>query len=102
MRISVKVTQDDIDRGTPSRCSDCPIARAIKRIVKPRPLVIPGDEEVGPEIVFDRLNGSVRGSVHPRDCDRVNWFIRFFDEDDTRRMCRPFSFLLNIPREVLR
>jgi len=117
----IKVTADDISDGTTSDCLSCPIALAIRRVVKKdcrvevgslSALIQVDDKLTHPDDYIDDEQ-----SVHVTDNDipviriplpqRAKDFIDRFDsfggkvkEDDS--VVKPFSFELPIPVESLR
>lgn len=73
----IEVTQEDIDKGTPRNCADCPVAIAASRALGER-------VEVGRTF----MSTANRSYWIPRE---VRNFITSFDSRDT---VQPFSFEL--------
>jgi hypothetical protein len=90
-KITVNVTQKNIDEGVPCRSTGCPIWQALWPLF---PDVPPG------LIVVSPSNAYVNGSRPMRLPLRARRFIDRFDESDTRPLCRPFSFTLEVPECV--
>jgi|LakMenEpi03Aug12_release.lakeMendotaPanAssembly.Ray.scaffolds.fasta_scaffold2967600_1 hypothetical protein len=87
MTYLVEVTREDIQKGKPESGNMCPIARAVRRVVGRKAIyVLPGG---GIRINYNQL---WRADKH----DMVRNFIENFDENETRRYCRPFSFYLTL------
>lgn len=79
--ITVRVTQDDIDRGVRGSTTDCPVARALCRAV-PNAFI-----RVWKDVAFVRIH---RVEIPPK----VRRFIHDFDD---YRAVKPFSFEIDIP-----
>ena len=110
MRVSVRVTAEDIERGTPANAKCCAVALAVKRKVSISKDVRVAIPVTVPSIEIFRHGASRNwqtpdwtASIHARDRARVLNFINRYDFSDTQRsLCKPFSFLLYIPKECLR
>jgi hypothetical protein len=79
--VAINVTQNDINKGVKKSCNLCPIARAIKRILKKKHGV-----NVYPhyaEIIINGTEKRIKFSAAPRD------FIRNFDQEN---VVKPFEF----------
>lgn len=98
MRIKVSVTRSHIRRGTMSG-DNCPLALALKRVVKPVTLVLvtPALSYIGTVCI----KTEVIELTH-----RANRFANQFDKTVTTRSGRahlkPFSFHLDIPVDLLK
>lgn len=78
---TINVTQRDIDRGKILDCRNCPIAKAMKRVIK-QPIIV-GD-------LSYRINNSTPIYFNNPG---VTLFVRMFD---MRREVKPFKFKLDI------
>lgn len=93
--VQVTVTQDDIDQGVRASAAQCPVARAIKRVLQAVVAVGTNDVvlvSVLGDVRTDRvlLPESVTDWIHDYDLDR-------------KTMYTPFSFtLLDVPKGYLR
>ena len=94
--VTVKVTQDDIDKGERETCRRCPIALALNRL-----LALPAEVRLGNV----RSSANIVTSYHPKywptlplpaECKR---FIKIFDG---RGPVTPFDFPLTIDKRYLR
>ena len=79
MKLKVEVTQEDIDNGVQQHSEKCPIACALKRLVK--------NPEVSEEIEFDQDETRFVADL-PSDASS---FIHLFDEEGSIAV-KPFSF----------
>jgi hypothetical protein len=85
-RVSVEVTQNDIDRGR-RNATGCPLARAIRRVTPVRPIAVFGGDD-GYEA------GGVR---YPLDMD-ARLFIGLFDgRQDSVRWLPSLTFEIEVP-----
>jgi len=91
MRTQIEVTARDIQKGEPKTHWACPIARAIKRVVK---RVIDVEVEADGVILY-----SVFDDSHDTLPIRVRNFIYKFD---TGKQVKPLTFTLNIPVQYLK
>jgi len=117
----IKVTADDISHGTTSDCLSCPIALAIRRIVKKNcrvevrslsVLIQVDDKLTRPHDYVDdeqsvHANGQdipvIRLSLPQRARDFIDRFDSFGSEVEAYdSIVKPFSFELPIPVESLR
>lgn len=91
MLVKIQVTQEDINNGIKFKCESCPVALAIKRLLKPNVKVLVGD------IISFMTNDSSewKDVVTP---ERVWDFLVQFDN---KRPVQPFSFELDIPEDIL-
>lgn len=89
-RTLIRVTQEDIDKGCKFRAYNCPIARAVNRIVTPR------EAAVGPShISFYGVAPSRQNCVGRSSLPiRARRFLRHFDRG---RAVKPLNFYLEIP-----
>lgn len=97
MQVLIQVTREDILFGKPNICYSCPVARAIERHLKKG--FYPSVGSVFMKIIS--FVGSYRkeGIWLP---SKVSSFINSFDAWPNRRLeLQPFSFVLNLPIEVL-
>lgn len=92
-RLTIEVTQEDIDHGTPSDCEDCPVTRGIRRILPDAVVRVEGDV-----IKIDgwTVDAPEKVSVFVDNFDRA---FNDFDEiendyDEWREEFAPFSFVL--------
>lgn len=93
MIIDIKVTQSDIDTGKRISCRECPVARAITRVLDPLWEV---DVDGMSAYLFDYTpSHAVVTRTLPYEA-RV--FILGFDSG---RKVEPFEFKLDIPDEIL-
>jgi len=94
MKITVSVTQKDIDQGCASDAENCPIARAINRRLNPGFGAIVGGLGVN---IYKTTHAAafVFSEIFP---DRALAFIAAFDHN---RKVRPFRFVLDLPERVL-
>jgi hypothetical protein len=76
------VTQSDIDNGQESHCQLCPVALALKRVLR-----------AGEEFIVHHVNATIRceGYTMPK---RTREFIWSFDE---RGPVKPFRFRMTLP-----
>ena len=117
----IKVTADDISHGTTSDCLSCPIALAIRRVVKKNcrvevrslsVLIQVDDNITRPHDYIDdeqsvHANGQdipvIRISLPQRARDFIDRFDSFGSEVEAYdSVVKPFSFELPIPVESLR
>lgn len=92
MRVKIEVTASDIKRGVVKDCKDCPVARAIRRKLERSAVCL----SVGADSFDFFHKGCFYGYCLPEEASR---FIGAFD---SRTAVKPFSFCLNLPREVLK
>lgn len=86
--VDVQVTQKDINDGRRRDCYECPIARALKRVLRPGVYVAVKFSEFC-------LNTCSNNYKLPREaCD-------FIDKFDDRLEVFPFKFTVDIPEEHL-
>lgn len=90
MIVTVDVTQDDIRDGVRGQCYRCPVARAISRLLVSTVLA-----QVTPGLVVFPACGTVPPVPLPEHAGR--WIDAF----DGGYNVRPFSFVLDIPGELL-
>jgi hypothetical protein len=90
MRVKVEVTQEDIDQGIPSDCTDCPVALALCRV-----LDLPDTITVAHSII--RLP-TPDGWQRIRIPDHVRQWIYTFDRKGRSRV-GPMTFELEVPEK---
>lgn len=86
--IVINVTQEDIDEGLPDKCSQCPVALAVKRYVRPRYYIMVSAQHLTvypPGPALDQC-------LYPMP-DSVSNFVQNFD--DAQRV-KPFEFELEV------
>lgn len=83
MKIEVTLIQDDIDKGIPCDAYLCPVARAVRR-------------EIGLSASVDNEEIFVATRGQFPTPKKVMRFIKRFDDDKRRHLCRPFTFDLDI------
>jgi hypothetical protein len=88
----INVTQEHISKGKRLACHECPVALAIAEVVKP-------EHEVMVDCDISILNQSAGILWDAEYPPEVEEFIRAFDGDQP---VEPFSFELDIPRDLLR
>lgn len=78
----IQVTKEDIAKGIPMKKASCPIARAVRRVVGHRKIEVdyPTHIAIQDEIYIPSTN--------------IAKFLNNFDDDERRKFCRPFSFIL--------
>ena len=91
--VQVTVTQDDITNGMRAAAARCPVALAIKRVVKPGTILA-----VGPSLVT--LLGEYPPAFNADLPNDVRSWVRDYDLE-RKTMYVPFSFLLDLPRHFL-
>ena len=92
MRVTISVTNRDIERGCRSECCSCPIALAINRRLK------------------EQYNAHVnRTFLRLFKKHAVNWgtvlpirVMTFVDQFDDCKAVKPFRFQVDIPKKYLR
>lgn len=84
--VTIEVTQDDIDQGSPANCTLCPVARAASR-------VFPGKNvQVGRTYMsVHNTPLSLEGYTEVLLPPEVTRFIRTFDQQG-RAAVQPFTF----------
>jgi hypothetical protein len=98
MRVRVHLTQNDIDTGIRRNCRRCPAALAIRRKLKPGIMAMVTDD-----FAWLKLRGIDLDPTIPIP-SRVANFIHAFDDlkrGQSRSKLKPFSFVVNIPKEYL-
>ena len=87
MKVTITVTQDDIDNGCQGNAIACPVARAAARVLDDRYLSVRTNvlEFVEPLILIPLPSAAVE-------------FIRRFD---SRARVEPFSFDLDVPGDLV-
>lgn len=80
--VTIEVTQEDIDRGIRESCTCCPIANAMKRILKPDDVRV-RNKETWTSYRYVELT-----HLLPNEAAK---FIRYFDNGET---VHPFTFEL--------
>lgn len=96
-RIKVRVTAEDIIRGTPRKGSECPVALASKRVLNPirmTCLSVNLEQMLLDYFSCENFRGGFVRTATPRS---VREFIRAFDFGGDLKP-RPFAFFLKIPR----
>lgn len=99
--VTVNVTKNDIKRGVKADCSRCPIALAMRRILKAGTVISVIPEQVG-------LKRRERYFNHFSLPDMARRFAEAFDTSPSRRYAHhhanphPVTFLVRIPRRYLR
>lgn len=88
-RVTVEVTETDIRYGVCGDPRKCAIARAVKRLVKPR-------ERPGVQVYPEELDTYDATYDLPKKARR---FVEDFDEDKKR--VKPFKFTVTLPKEIL-
>jgi len=85
MLYKIEVTKEDIQKGRPCKENSCPIARAIRRVV-------------GKKRIAVLWSGILvcNKQTHVSKQDMVDRFVENFDDEEKRRYCRPFSFMLRV------
>lgn len=95
--LTIEVTQEDIDQGTPGDCENCPVARPIRRIFPNCSVKVEGD--------VIEIDGSTVGAPEKVESfvyefdrkfnDFVSSFEKDFEDyDEWREEFEPFSFVL--------
>ena len=82
MKLTVNVTQEDIDNGRRRTCSGCPVALAISRAWGKRITVGPND-----------FGASHESIPLPREAMH---FVELFDRGHAKTLL-PFSFVVEVP-----
>lgn len=95
MRVRVQVTEKDIKFGRRCDLGGCPVALALRRVVRPSAEVQVDAEEVIVLMHGDRVG---RASVPPG----VAAFIRAVDWGGCPELVHPFSFTLALPQVAVR
>jgi hypothetical protein len=85
MEITVNVTQRDIERGIRSKCSDCPVALAVKRALGKRVKVFSG---VSTSYLY--LDHNKKPFPLPASA------VEFIDRFDSGHKVEPFTFKLKL------
>lgn len=80
--VTIDVTQEDIDAGSPNRCRSCPVARAVHRATGKPHIVVTRNEIL--------LSGWGRFPLPAIAAE-------FISEFDAGRPVSPFSFTLDLP-----
>ena len=78
----IQVTKEDIAKGIPQKEASCPIARAVRRVVGHRKVEV----NYAGEILVDNKEYETPANILG--------FITNFDNAESRKLCRPFSFIL--------
>jgi hypothetical protein len=86
VKVTISVTQDDIDNGERQRCATCPVALAIRRVLPGAPMVSVGGWSV---LLSTELEVLLPGVAEE--------FIAAFDR---YAPVAPFEFELEVPREM--
>jgi hypothetical protein len=96
--VTVDITQDDIDTGSPSEGHACPAAFALNRLIKPRLYA-----EVLPRrvILRDRFEESDEALAEAESPSELRNFVHEFDLYGDTGM-PPLSFSITLPEDVLR
>jgi hypothetical protein len=110
--IKINVTREDIMLGQRGRCEDCPIAIAIRGVVKDNVYVNVGAGHAllsllhrNPQAAFQQLQGTSqdKSDLRVKLPEEVINFIHAFDYgDDKRKKLKPFNFQLDIPDRFLK
>lgn len=92
---TIDVTAADIEAGERGECQVCPVALAIKRVIRGDLIVsvIMGD------VAIYKPTDLERSLVRIELPDKVGTFITDFDKD---RSVTPFAFAIKIPPQFLR
>jgi hypothetical protein len=95
MKVTVQVTRDDIRRGQPEKCQYCPIAHALRRVIKP---------ECG--FLVTEFWVAIYPTIHtsgPSYDARLPLFAHLFVKSfDNCEQVEPITFDLDIPEEYLK
>ena len=100
IKVSVDLTAEDIERGVPMNCRECPVARAIARALSALDcLTYVGVTWVSMKGIDVRLEvaGEDMVSNFWSPCTVDAW-IEKYDEALTRPRCEPFRFDLELRR----
>lgn len=90
MRVKIFVTKDDINKGCRGDDLQCPVAKAILKIVKPNISVSVGGNIVLSDNQYNRVS-----------CSNIK-VSRFVQKFDNREKVNPLSFTVRIPKKFLR
>lgn len=85
MKITVDVTQEDIDRGHRLECEECPVAHALRRSLPTLRQVVVGRHYV--------TLGLASGTLTPESPEGVRAWVDAFDRGEP---AGPFSFTLEL------
>ena len=96
LTLNVRVTREDIKRGKQVNCNGCPIALAVKRLVKGHPRVKPGPALVGATVVCLKEKGTKR-FVYGNLPKVAKAFIAKFDQE---LKVSPFRFKLLVEEHI--
>lgn len=95
MKITIKVTAEDIKKGVRGDSMKCMVARAVKRHFKElRIKNFAG--AIHSEILIDDGSPTYKSILFPK---KVGEAIRKFDID--KKSVKPFSFTINVRKELL-
>ena len=101
-RILVKVLKADIKNGTTRDCVACPVALALKRVVRPDVTVIVGDSNM--EFWFRELPSILdrdpNAHISVGTTRKVEKFVHDFDQG--KKNLKPFQFCIILPEGFLR
>ena len=89
MRVRVEVTKNDIRRGRCGDCSNCPIARAVKRATKIQ------------NVNVDEDSISISNDGQSLYIDSSQKCTRFVQKFDSGEKVKPIVFLINVPKAIL-
>lgn len=90
-KVKINVTQDDIDKGQINNCNLCPIALAIKRILKINSYNTIFVSSVIKLLRYWNMEIQKYEVISPRSVKR---FIQRFDQG---KSVKPFNFFLTVP-----
>ncbi len=97
MRVKVEVNSTDVNCGLKRVCNACPIARAIKRLIRSSFEVMVAGNHID-EVFFYKKKGFVdiaKRKLPKKAAKFVHDFDHFLEPG-------PFSFAMDIPKEILR
>ena len=93
--MKIHVTQEDIDHGFRGDCKECPVARAVNRVLATGLYATAGVFTIA---IFEGYKAMLH-RMHVEE--RVANFIETFDHHNGRSFCQPFEFELPVPNEYL-
>ena len=89
MRLTVQVTQDDIDAGVRDSCSRCPVAFALQRLANVRFAIV--NKHHATVVFGNDLQATVNEDARSED------LFRRIHRFDLHGRMEPFSFSINVP-----
>jgi hypothetical protein len=97
MRVTIRVTREDIDIGQAKKCHTCPVALAINRVLSPD-----YRSSVGwTDLTIFRHNPGGWAAQYETPAKAAR-FIMAFDDGTMPHEVSPFEFELDIPEVALR